>query len=48
VAGDENFSTIESTLKNAVDEFNLTLTHFGHGVGFRTFEIVEGEAFACV
>jgi hypothetical protein len=29
-------------LRAAVDEFNVTLLHFGQGVNFKIFEAVEG------
>jgi len=39
VAGEEKLKSADPRLQNAVEEFNSTLTHFSHGVGFRTFEI---------
>jgi len=40
--GTDIFDSTEAELRGAVDEFNYTLSHFGHGVGLRTFQVVEG------
>ena len=44
VKGTERFDAVDMALRTAVEEFNTTLSHFGHSVGFRTFEVVEGTA----
>ena len=46
VMGDDALTVVEVGLRDAVDEFNSTLSHFGHGIGFRTYEIVQGKALA--
>jgi hypothetical protein len=40
--GTNKFESAEADLRGVVDEFNYTLSHFGHGVGLRTFQVVEG------
>jgi hypothetical protein len=42
VKGDE-LGTAGTKLENAVGTFNSALSHFGHGVGFKTFDTVEGK-----
>jgi hypothetical protein len=49
--GDENCTLVDADLSVAVEEFNCTLSHLGHGIGIRTFElgtrtleVVEGNA----
>jgi hypothetical protein len=42
VKGSAAFTSAESALRAAVDEFNQTLSHYGHGIGFRTLQVVEG------
>lgn len=39
VAGDETLTSADTRLRKAVEEFNSTLAHFSHGVGFQTFAI---------
>ena len=46
VVGDDALTAVEVSLRDTVEEFNSTLAHFGHGVGFRTYEIVQGKALA--
>ena len=29
-------------LEKAIDEFNFELMHFGHSIGFKTFDMVKG------
>jgi len=40
--GDSECQLADTTLQAAVEEFYRTLDSFGHGVGFKTFEAVEG------
>ena len=42
VAGDGGLDNANQELKTAVDNFNNALYHYGHGVGFKTAESVEG------
>src|SRR5438876_1223052 len=39
IVGDETLIAVEARLANAIAEFNSTLSHFSHGVGFQAFEI---------
>ena len=39
--GDQGCESVAVDLRIAVNEFNSTLSNFGHSVGFRTFELVE-------
>lgn len=41
MSGDDECQSVEIDLRDAVDEFNSTLSHFGHSVGFKIFEAVE-------
>jgi len=52
IAGDKALTSVDTRLKNAVEEFNSTLAHFSHDIGFRTFElgsetldVVHGRTF---
>lgn len=36
---------MEVDLKSAVDEFNSSLARVGHGVGFRVFDLLQGNPF---
>lgn len=40
--GDRGYDSSKLKVKTAVQEFNSALTHFGHSVGFKTFETVQG------
>ena len=40
--GDEERDAASVALETAVHDFNFSLSHYGHGVGFKTFEYVEG------
>lgn len=42
VKGDDECQSVDTDLRDAVDEFTSTLSHFGHSVGFKIFEAVEG------
>jgi hypothetical protein len=42
--GDQEREYSGRNLENAVLEFNSALSHFGHGVGFKTFKCVQGIA----
>ena len=42
VKGDNESDAVEAELRTAIDEFQATLSHLGHTVGFRTFELVTG------
>src|SRR5271154_1556983 len=44
--GDEDYTEVNQALEKAVANFNSALSHYGHGVGFKTFEYVEGNAFS--
>jgi hypothetical protein len=41
-AGEKDFESAETALKNAVDEFNSSIMQFGHGVGFKVFDLLQG------
>jgi tetratricopeptide (TPR) repeat protein len=47
-AGDEDYTEINQALEKAVANFNSALSHYGHGVGFKTFEYVEGNTFSSI
>jgi len=40
-SGEEALISVEVRLRNAVEEYNSTLAHFSHGVGFRSFGLVS-------
>ena len=42
-SGDEDYTTTSRALETCVTNFNSALSHYGHSVGFKTFEYVEGE-----
>ena len=44
LSGEEKFDAVDTTLQTSVQEFNSTLSHFGHSLHFRTFRVVEGTA----
>jgi len=42
IVGEERLKSADTRLQTAVEEFNITLAHFSHGVGFRTLNEVLG------
>ena len=42
MAGDGGREAATRALKTSVEDFNAALSHYGHGVGFKTAESVEG------
>ena len=42
--GDDDYSAVTQELETSVANFNSALSHYGHGVGFKTFEYVEGSS----
>ena len=47
-AGDDERNGVNAALESAVRDFNAALSHYGHGVGFKTFETVEGVTTALI
>ena len=45
LVGEREYKTVDSDLKAAVDEFNSAVVHFGHGVGFKVFDLLQGISF---
>jgi len=43
--GDSECQSADTNLQAAVEEFYRTLDSFGHSVGFKTFEAVEGMMY---
>jgi hypothetical protein len=43
--GDEERDAANIALKTAVRNFNFSLSHYGHSIGFKTFEYVEGFSY---
>lgn len=43
IAGERDYGSVEIDLKTAVSEFNSALVQFGHGVGFKVFELLQGK-----
>jgi len=41
LSGDEE-TQAQRNLEISIQRFNAALAHFGHGVGFKTYEQVEG------
>lgn len=40
--GDQDCVSAVIELESAVEAFNSALSHFGHHVGFQTFEVLQG------
>ena len=45
IKGDQEFSSADAALVMAVDEFNATLSRFGHSVGFKVYDLLVGKSF---
>ena len=41
--GEEEYVAVSQALEVCVSNFNSALSHYGQGVGFKTFEYVEGK-----
>jgi hypothetical protein len=39
---EKDYNSVDSELKAAVDEFNSSLMHYGNGVGFKVFDLLQG------
>jgi hypothetical protein len=42
--GETDSVSVENDLKAAVEEFNSALVHFGQGVGFKVFDLLQGTS----
>ena len=40
--GDDECDCVNAELKAAIEEFNFSLSNFGHDVGFRAYEVLKG------